>query len=155
MDENTSPGKKSFKQLEQEGWHAKAHAYNDYIGAITSQAVEPMLNAVYTTQGEVDGGFDVRQQLAGQFDRAVTACERAELLENGERRDACQSWPLSTVHEDRVLAPGNGSSHGVAWRCRAARHRGQGTTDVEPLLLPPPSPIDSAACDRRGPPFPR
>lgn len=37
--------------------------------------------AIYTTQGEVDGGFDVRPQLQGQFDRALTACRRGELVE--------------------------------------------------------------------------
>ena len=42
---------KSFKQLEQEGFHAKAHAYGDYVGAITRQAVDIMLDAVETTQG--------------------------------------------------------------------------------------------------------
>ncbi|UCH24266.1 MAG: methyltransferase domain-containing protein [Trueperaceae bacterium] len=41
---------KSFKQLEQEGFHAKAHAYGNYVGAITAQAVEPVLDAVQTTQ---------------------------------------------------------------------------------------------------------
>jgi hypothetical protein len=37
--------------------------------------------AVYTTQGEVDGHFDILQQLEAQFDRALVACQRAELVE--------------------------------------------------------------------------
>lgn len=37
--------------------------------------------AIYTIQGKVDGGFDVRPQLDGQFDRALTACARAEQVE--------------------------------------------------------------------------
>jgi RAD3-like DEAD/DEAH box helicase/helicase-like protein len=44
-----------------------------------SKAAE--LLAIFTTQGEIDGHFDVRQQLEAQFDRALTACGRAELIE--------------------------------------------------------------------------
>lgn len=44
-----------------------------------SKAAE--LLAIFTTQGEIDGHFDVRQQLEAQFDRALTACARAELIE--------------------------------------------------------------------------
>lgn len=39
------------------------------------------LLATYTTQGQVDGHFDIRQQLESQFDRAVIACGRAELVQ--------------------------------------------------------------------------
>lgn len=38
------------------------------------------LLATYTTQGQVDGRFDIRQQLESQFDRAFIACGRAELV---------------------------------------------------------------------------
>lgn len=44
-----------------------------------SKAAE--LLAIFTTQGEIDGRFDARQQLEAQFDRALTACGRAELVE--------------------------------------------------------------------------
>lgn len=44
-----------------------------------SKAAE--LLAIFTTQGEIGGHFDVRQQLEAQFDRALTACGRAELVE--------------------------------------------------------------------------
>lgn len=44
-----------------------------------SKAAE--LLAVFTTQGEIGGHFDVRQQLEAQFDRALSACGRAELVE--------------------------------------------------------------------------
>lgn len=44
-----------------------------------SKAAE--LLAIFTTQGEIDGHFDARQQLEAQFDRALTACGRAELIE--------------------------------------------------------------------------
>lgn len=37
--------------------------------------------AIYTTQGHVDGGYDIREQLESQFDRAKTACARATLYE--------------------------------------------------------------------------
>lgn len=39
------------------------------------------LQAVFTIQGQVDGHFDIRQQLEAQFDRALSACARAELME--------------------------------------------------------------------------
>ena len=39
------------------------------------------LLAIYTTQGHVDGGYDIREQLDSQFDRAKTACTRATLYE--------------------------------------------------------------------------
>ena len=44
-----------------------------------SKAAE--LLAIFTTQGEIGGHFDVRQQLEAQFDRALIACARAELVE--------------------------------------------------------------------------
>ncbi len=37
--------------------------------------------AIYTTQGEVEGHFDIREQLDSQFDRALIAISRAELVE--------------------------------------------------------------------------
>ncbi len=39
------------------------------------------LLAIFTTQGEIGGRFDARQQLEAQFDRALTACGRAELID--------------------------------------------------------------------------
>lgn len=44
-----------------------------------SKAAE--LLSIFTTQGEINGHFDVRQQLEAQFDRALSACSRAELIE--------------------------------------------------------------------------
>jgi ubiquinone/menaquinone biosynthesis C-methylase UbiE len=41
---------KSFKQLEKDGFHAKAHAYDHYVGKITIQATEPLLDAVRVTR---------------------------------------------------------------------------------------------------------
>ncbi|HUJ08526.1 MAG TPA: DEAD/DEAH box helicase [Verrucomicrobiae bacterium] len=37
--------------------------------------------ATYTVQGDVGGRFDIVQQLEAQFDRALTACSRAEFIE--------------------------------------------------------------------------
>jgi len=84
---------------------------------------------IYTTQGEVDGGFDVREQLGGQFDRALTACERAELLELHTltrllRRTAAQMvdnsiWTVTRAVNSRVsrfveevVGHGRGQRHG-------------------------------------------
>lgn len=43
-----------------------------------SKAAE--LLAIYSSQGTVGGGFNIREQLEAQFDRALIACERAELV---------------------------------------------------------------------------
>lgn len=37
--------------------------------------------ATFSAQGSVSGTFDIREQLQSQFDRAITACERAELID--------------------------------------------------------------------------
>lgn len=37
--------------------------------------------ATYTVQGQIDGHYDIREQLEAQFDRAIIACNRAELIE--------------------------------------------------------------------------
>lgn len=44
-----------------------------------SKAAE--LLAIFTIQGEIGRHFDIRQQLEAQFDRALIACARAELIE--------------------------------------------------------------------------
>lgn len=45
----------------------------------TAHAAEIL--SAFATTGSSGGRFDVRQQLDGQFDRALTACERGELIE--------------------------------------------------------------------------
>lgn len=64
--------------LNSRGDSARTEAWN--LVALYHLAKAAEILAIYTTQGEVDGGFDVRQQLESQFDRALIACERAELL---------------------------------------------------------------------------
>lgn len=36
--------------------------------------------AVYTSQGEVDGHFDVKEQLESHFDRVISACSKVDLI---------------------------------------------------------------------------
>jgi ubiquinone/menaquinone biosynthesis C-methylase UbiE len=43
---------KSFKELEQTGWEAKAEAYDDFAGKVTSQAVEFLLDAAAVSAGQ-------------------------------------------------------------------------------------------------------
>lgn len=45
MTANVSPGAPTFKQQELAGWDAKANAYDDYAGKITTQIVQPLLDA--------------------------------------------------------------------------------------------------------------
>ncbi|MEZ4863680.1 MAG: methyltransferase domain-containing protein [Caldilineaceae bacterium] len=42
---------KTFKELEQAGWHAKAANYDQWVAPITTQATERMLDAVQVTSG--------------------------------------------------------------------------------------------------------
>jgi len=41
----------TFRQQELSGWSAKAKHYNDYAGAITRSAVQPLLDAVGIRSG--------------------------------------------------------------------------------------------------------
>jgi SAM-dependent methyltransferase len=45
MATGTTPGASTFKQQELAGWDAKANAYDDYAGKITTQIVRPRLDA--------------------------------------------------------------------------------------------------------------
>lgn len=45
MATGAAPGGPTFKQQELAGWDAKANAYDDYAGKITTQLVEPLLQA--------------------------------------------------------------------------------------------------------------
>ncbi|MDP2833066.1 MAG: DEAD/DEAH box helicase [Pseudomonadota bacterium] len=65
--------------LENLGKEARGAAWE--LVALYHLAKAAEILAIYTTQGQVDGGFDVRAQLDGQFDRALTACARGELVE--------------------------------------------------------------------------
>lgn len=65
--------------LEAKGVSARTAAWE--LVALYHLAKAAELLATYTTQGEVDGYFDIRQQLEAQFDRALVACARAELME--------------------------------------------------------------------------
>jgi hypothetical protein len=67
------------KYLESLGDRARTAAWELIALYHLSKAAEIL--AVYATQGEVDGRFDIRQQLEAQFDRALVACGRAELVE--------------------------------------------------------------------------
>ncbi|MDR3472404.1 MAG: class I SAM-dependent methyltransferase [Devosia sp.] len=40
-----------FKQLEQEGWDAKAQSYDDLLGQVTRSAASPLLDAVKLVPG--------------------------------------------------------------------------------------------------------
>lgn len=54
-----------------DAWHLVASYH-------ISKAAE--LLAIYSSQGTVGGGFNIREQLEAQFDRGIIACERAELV---------------------------------------------------------------------------
>lgn len=67
------------RYLESQGEVARTAAWELVAFYHLSKAAE--LLAVFTTQGYVEGHFDIRQQLEAQFDRAIIACNRAELLD--------------------------------------------------------------------------
>ena len=68
--------------------------------------------AEYSAQGSVDGSFDIRAQLQGQFDRSQTACERAELIDlygvvqllaaTAEKMVANSIWTVTRAVNSRV-----------------------------------------------------
>src|SRR5437667_1749216 len=74
MDTDAKSGAPTFKQQELAGWDAKANAYDDYAGKITTQLVQPLLDAAdvqpkkrlldvacgpgYVTGGAVERGAD-------------------------------------------------------------------------------------------------
>lgn len=68
--------------------------------------------ATYTVQGEVEGKFDIREQLQSQFDRSILACERAELVEllslakilqaTSDRLVANSIWTITRASSSRV-----------------------------------------------------
>ncbi len=68
--------------------------------------------ATFSAQGSVSGSFDVREQLQGQFDRSITACERAELLDlysttkllarTAEQMVANSIWTVTRAVNSRV-----------------------------------------------------
>lgn len=65
--------------LEDQQTSARTAAWELVVLYHLAKAAE--LQAVFTIQGQVDGYFDIRQQLEAQFDRALSACARAELME--------------------------------------------------------------------------
>lgn len=67
------------KYLNESGVLTRTAAWELVVLYHLAKAAE--LQVIYTTQGKVDGHFDIRQQLEAQFDRALIACSRAELIE--------------------------------------------------------------------------
>ena len=68
--------------------------------------------ATFSAQGSVAGAFDIREQLQGQFDRSITACERAELIDlysttkllsrTAEQMVANSIWSVTRAVNSRV-----------------------------------------------------
>ena len=46
------PRSPSFKDMERSGWQAKAEGYDNFVGVVTTQAIEPTLNAAAVTAGK-------------------------------------------------------------------------------------------------------
>jgi superfamily II DNA/RNA helicase len=67
------------KYLNSVGASARSAARN--LAALYHLARAGEILATYTSQGQVDGRFDVQAQLEAQFDRALAVCGRGELLE--------------------------------------------------------------------------
>lgn len=67
------------KYLEVEAPAARARAWE--LVALYHMAHAAEILAEFSTTGGAEGRFDVREQLDSQFDRALTACNRGELVE--------------------------------------------------------------------------
>lgn len=63
--------------------HARRAAWELVALYHLSKAAEIL--AIYSTQGEGGNRYDIQQQLEAQFDRALTACARGELIEAENR----------------------------------------------------------------------
>jgi hypothetical protein len=74
---------KTYEQqfLNAQGPSARSAAWN--LAALYHLARAGEILVTFTTEGQVDGRFDVQSQLEAQFDRALAACGRGELLELG------------------------------------------------------------------------
>lgn len=87
-----------------DAWHLIA-AYH------LSKAAE--LLGVYSTQGTVDGSYNIQVQLEAQFDRSIIACERAELVDfhatvklltaTAERMVANSIWSIARTASRRMM----------------------------------------------------
>ncbi|AKB49304.1 RNA helicase [Methanosarcina barkeri str. Wiesmoor] len=96
--------------LESEGDYSRTAAWE--LVALYHLAKAAELLAIYTTQGQVEGNYDIRQQLESQFDSALNACTRAELVEldNLTRLLECTSqqlvdnciWTITRAVNDQV-----------------------------------------------------
>ncbi|MBE0576218.1 MAG: DEAD/DEAH box helicase [Desulfuromonadales bacterium] len=67
------------RYLDEQGENARSAAWKLVALYHLSKAAD--LLATFTTQGQIDGHFDALQQLEAQFDRALSACGRAGLVE--------------------------------------------------------------------------
>ena len=79
----------TFKDLEHEGWTARAHAYDDWLAPVTRQAIDPILNAlggelagkslldICTGTGHLAGAAASRGAVAEGIDFAATMVEVA------------------------------------------------------------------------------
>jgi superfamily II DNA/RNA helicase len=65
--------------LSQPDHQARADAWR--LVALYHLARAAEISAHYSAEGSVEGHFDVREQLEAQFDRALHACSRAELID--------------------------------------------------------------------------
>lgn len=66
-------------RVEEAGGAARVRAWRLVVLYHLARAVEVL--GLYSTQGEVDGRYDVRQLLDAQFDRALLAAQRGDLME--------------------------------------------------------------------------
>jgi hypothetical protein len=96
--------------LEASGDQARSAAWELIATYHLAKAAEIL--ATFSAQGYVSGAFDIREQLQGQFDRSITACERAELIDlygttkllarTAEQMVANSIWTVTRAVNSRV-----------------------------------------------------
>jgi len=96
--------------LEARGDQTKSAAWELVATYHLAKAAEIL--ATFSAQGSVGGAFDVREQLQGQFDRSITACERAEIIDlfsttkllarTAEQMVANSIWTVTRAVNSRV-----------------------------------------------------
>jgi ubiquinone/menaquinone biosynthesis C-methylase UbiE len=109
-------GEKTFKDLEHQGWQAKASAYRDIFGKISEQAIDPILNTfgdlsrkrlldVACGTGELTAAAASLGAIAEGVDFAATMVDNAsqEYSDINFREADAEQLPYPDAHFDAVV----------------------------------------------------
>ena len=150
----------TFKDLEHDGWTARAHAYDDWLAPVTRQAIDPILDAlggefdgrslldICTGTGHLAGAAAARGAVAEGVDFAATMVEvaRANYPAVPFRQADAEALPYPDRRFDlrrerlRALAPGGpgrrsarGVPHPAAGRPLRVHHLAAARAGLRPV----------------------